>query len=381
MLLLLPQGGVVFCGQPRMAATRRAAPEEASSLEGLPPHVRAFYTQTLAVRANGFPSGKDADAQNPPPSDEALSRPQMGRSLLVFTTSFAIPQRLPSLLLPANVLQCHRRRCRWQDIKLYAGGTVHAALQSNARLCRALQLPDVANLFSTLYRLAKGAGEGGSTSAYVVEVLGPVLGQTVRQLQTTRQPFWAGVAVCCLLLPRVVDDRRGFELPTSLPQYNTCLDVVRLTERVLYVVKVHPLMCEARLVRMALERQLGMHESASPLHSAPVAARHEPVTVCAVCSLSLQRQTLETAPKDVLLAPNLQSGRRKANTLYSSLNCSTYRQQLLTRGVQAGPNSEGCLVVQCIRCGHGGHVEHITSWWADPSVRGCPSGCDCMCTY
>ncbi|CCW64349.1 unnamed protein product [Phytomonas sp. EM1] len=43
--------------------------------------------------------------------------------------------------------------------------------------------------------------------------------------------------------------------------------------------------------------------------------------------------------------------------------------------------AEGCLVVQCARCGHGGHVAHIRAWWRHPKVTGCPKGCDCKCIY
>jgi hypothetical protein len=41
---------------------------------------------------------------------------------------------------------------------------------------------------------------------------------------------------------------------------------------------------------------------------------------------------------------------------------------------------EGALLVQCLFCGHGGHVAHVHQWWQQ--YASCPVGtCKCECRY
>lgn len=42
---------------------------------------------------------------------------------------------------------------------------------------------------------------------------------------------------------------------------------------------------------------------------------------------------------------------------------------------------KGSLILQCTRCGHGGHVDHVSNWWKYSPVQQCPQGCGCHCSY
>jgi hypothetical protein len=33
----------------------------------------------------------------------------------------------------------------------------------------------------------------------------------------------------------------------------------------------------------------------------------------------------------------------------------------------------------CSQCGHGGHIDHVNSWFKE--ISRCPAGCDCLCTF
>lgn len=42
---------------------------------------------------------------------------------------------------------------------------------------------------------------------------------------------------------------------------------------------------------------------------------------------------------------------------------------------------KGSLGLQCVWCGHGGHVDHIMKWWKETRIPQCPEGCGCRCQY
>lgn len=56
------------------------------------------------------------------------------------------------------------------------------------------------------------------------------------------------------------------------------------------------------------------------------------------------------------------------------------------KGSSEGPQRivsvrKGSLILQCTRCGHGGHVDHVFNWWKHSPVQQCPQGCGCHCSY
>ncbi|CCW70978.1 unnamed protein product [Phytomonas sp. Hart1] len=409
--VLLPQGGIMAW----MCAAKVSEKDEKAD------HFESFYA--------GTPSEEEEKLTNTTPVPAFNNAARGLHTRILFTTVFPSGKRLPSLLLPSLVLRAKGQRCRWRDIHLYpsnAGssssssennisGLMHTAavaLRANAKLCRHLRLPKVANLLSVLYQLSRdipignAPGDGfipddsnpGGNSVihtYFREVLVPVLVRTVRALQKARQPFWAGVAVCCLLLPSTlgVDKNKSINshivkgggapaMTSFLCDSKECTAVVALVERVFHLADCQTQMCEAGRVRRALEREerkeilrrirelrieggmriigsgWGSHFTMdSPTIPRCSCVRHAPIYNCAMCDLPLQ--SCHRLPDN-------------------GEETQTEKVDMKPRG---GPSVEGCLVVQCARCGHGGHVEHIQAFWRNPKVNCCPKGCDCKCIY
>ncbi|CAC9494798.1 conserved hypothetical protein [Leishmania infantum JPCM5] len=479
MAVLLPQGDVAVLGTPMPARRARHG------------------VSTTTAGSNGDGSG--ATALRPPfrrlplclrhiyagPQDADGTEKMRAGTVVSCTSQFELGKALPSYVLPAHVLGT-MYKCGWDSVRLFSGKTANATLHANAKLAKALRLPDVSDLLQVLRRLAKNVGTPSTGVLYVGVVLWPALMETVRALRDRRLPFWAGLAVCSLLLPGVlqqVDSGRQAEpgsggrsgrgrVPVSILPADSdqpavggnppsqlrrrhlaeLIEVVSFTERVLAVAQEHTLLCEVRLVRFSLQRLLpllqrgevcGHHRVSAAddriataahtclIHSdpskctaacapagllplAPLVASsaemcrrvHAPISVCAVCGLSLLRNTVTHADVSgsgsatAASAPLTEmrhrshaaaSVERDSDTLRRKKDRDDGRPVDGTASSKSGPEAtratprtlreEGCLVVQCARCGHGGHVEHISSWWNDPTVRCCPKGCDCRCVY
>ncbi|TPP48854.1 hypothetical protein CGC20_26365 [Leishmania donovani] len=446
MAVLLPQGDVAVLGTPMPARRARHG------------------VSTTTAGSNGDGSG--ATALRPPfrrlplclrhiyagPQDADGTEKMRAGTVVSCTSQFELGKALPSYVLPAHVLGT-MYKCGWDSVRLFSGKTANATLHANAKLAKALRLPDVSDLLQVLRRLAKNVGTPSTGVLYVGVVLWPALMETVRALRDRRLPFWAGLAVCSLLLPGVlqqVDSGRQAEpgsggrsgrgrVPVSILPADSdqpavggnppsqlrrrhlaeLIEVVSFTERVLAVAQEHTLLCEVRLVRFSLQRLLpllqrgevcGHHRASAAddriataahtclIHSdpskctaacapagllplAPLVASsaemcrrvHAPISVCAVCGLSLLRNTRDS---DTLRRKKDRDDGRPVDGTASSKSGPE-----ATRATPRTLREEGCLVVQCARCGHGGHVEHISSWWNDPTVRCCPKGCDCRCVY
>ncbi|KAG5477587.1 hypothetical protein CUR178_05292 [Leishmania enriettii] len=406
---------------------------------------------------------------------------------VICTSQFELGKALPSYVLPAHVLGT-AYKCEWDNVRFFSDKTPDAALHANAKLAKALRLPDVSDLLQVLRRLAKNVGTPSTGMLYIGEVLWPALMETVRVLRDQRLPFWAGLAVCSLLLPgllqKVDGDRPAGSdfgersdcgcVPVSILLADSAqptvggepraqlrrrhlaqlIEVVSFTERVIAVAREHTLLCEVRLVRFSLQRGLllsrrdevcehsgpsaGANRMSTAAHvglthgdrskfsvgcasavlvpiapllvkSAEMCRRlHAPISVCAVCGLSLLRNTVTHADVSgsgsaaaAAAAAPLTDTRHYSHTAALATSgpdtlqrkkdgdddrCAdgTASPRNGTEAVRATPRmwrEEGCLVMQCARCGHGGHVEHISSWWNDPTVRCCPKGCDCRCIY
>nr|CAJ2474833.1 unnamed protein product [Leishmania braziliensis] len=386
------------------------------------------------------------------------------------TSQFELGKVLPSYVLPAHVLGT-AYKCEWDNVRLFSGKTVDATLHANAKLAKALRLPDVCDLLQVLRRLAKNVGTPSTGMLYVSEVLWPALMETVRVLRDERLPLWAGMAVCSLLLPSVlqqVDSGRQVEpggsggsgrghIPVSiLRAYTTestvggkppvqlhrrhlaeLIEVVSFTEQTLAVAREHTLLCEVRLVRFSLQRALlllqrdgacGHYRTGAPADwmatraqtylghgdssnspsdcaaaaliplaplmgsSAEMCRRvHAPISICAVCGLSLLCSTVthpdtsgsgSAAPLTEMRCRSrtAASATSDSDTLHRAKDGEKGGSEAVRAALRTW-RAEGCLIVQCARCGHGGHVEHISSWWNDPTVRCCPKGCDCRCVY
>lgn len=503
--VLLPLGDVAVCGGgppasmgpvPRRTATGGAANAAASVVTGggaaAPPAAPATTATGCAAEAKlsdkqlarlphclvplyeHMRRWADADAAAaagckavaPSSSPQSPSRASAPRGTIIsVTTQFTRGKVLPTLLLPAHVLGSVYR-CDWDDVRLFAGQSAEAALHTNAKLAKALRLPDVSDLLQVLRRLAKNVGRTTTGVVYLGEVLWPTLMQAVQVLRSSRQPLWAGVAVCALLLPSVLEEdaQRGpvavgggssgsagrSVMPTAglgprgddgnaaaaagvgggfdasgrgghpsrrwQHTFAELIDVVAYTERVLAIAQEYTLLCEARLVRCALQRgqeQLThttntlarlSQAAATRLYEPPVLPLelcrrlHAPISVCAVCGLSLLRNTVKqhdgaSPTAQAAAASSAEAkGRRDAHKdpasgTHTAVDHDTYSAAAVAARVAAARRSvqtrgaEGCLVVQCARCGHGGHVEHMSSWWNDPTVHCCPKGCDCICEY
>ncbi|KAG5500259.1 hypothetical protein JIQ42_04594 [Leishmania sp. Namibia] len=479
--VLLPLGNVAVSGTPM--PPRRARNEVSSTTPG----------------RDGDGSG--TASPRPPPrrlplclryiyegrQDGDLVEKTRAGTAVICTSQFKPGKALPSYVLPAHVLGT-AYKCEWDNVRFFSGKTPDAALHANAKLAKALRLPDVSDLLQVLRRLAKNVGTPSTGVLYIGAVLWPALMETVRVLRDQRLPFWAGLAVCSLLLPDVLQKVDGDRpagpdfgersdcgcVPVSILPADSAqptvggepraqlrrrhlaelIEVVSFTEQVIAVAREHTLLCEVRLVRFSLQRGLLLSQrdevcgqggpsaaanrmstaahvglthgnrskfsagcaSAVLIPIAPLLATsaemcrrlHAPISVCAICGLSLLRNTVTHAD----VSGSGSAAAAAAAAPLTEMRHYSHTAALVTSGPDtlqrkkdgdgdrcadgtASPRSgteavraalrmwreEGCLVVQCARCGHGGHVEHISSWWNDPTVRCCPKGCDCRCIY
>ena len=236
--------------------------------------------------------------------------------------------------------------------------------------------PVIAPLFHSLAACLEGAIRDAGRS-YLKTVLAPTLVNVVWAMLQRREPFWAGVCVCCVLLPGILGTKRDWLDLGLLPmQLASVVDVVTFVFR-LYGDPVRSL--EAATVSEALEmahrRGLLSTSSSSPSiggdfspssgasASGPSGAVqalsrnssfslfHKPISCCVICSQALQRTTR------------------------AKLRGGTF-PQLDSEDLP----DEGSLIVQCLSCGHGGHVNCIQQWQAQR--RGCAVGtCGCECRY
>jgi hypothetical protein len=407
--------------------------------------------------------------QQPLPPEQQQRRPAaLPGTLLGCTSQFVRGTVLPSYLLPSHILGS-LYRCEWDDVRVFTSKSPGAALHANAKLAKALHLPDVSDLLQVLRRLTKNVGTSSTGKLYIGEVIWPTLMETVRVLRSARLPFWAGLAVCSLLLPSVLEQEEeqqhdagkvssgmsrratvcsigvlpavsstaeggtgGVDVAAAAVRrlrqdFAEMIQVVTYVERVLAVAREYTLLCETRLVRCALQRGQQQllpqgcakrgeqeHESSGSATSACVLPEppvqmcrrlHAPISVCAVCGLSLLRNTVKHGAaagggtgSGVSGGESKELGQTSATASPAAKHSSEYPT---SKGTHVDPVSaatagetrpmgsaslqtrcaEGCLVVQCARCGHGGHVEHMSSWWNDPTVHCCPKGCDCICEY
>lgn len=515
LAVLLPLGDVAVCGSALAGGGGAAAATSVVGLGGVSGGGGGGGTNVTAAatrRANGSGSGacaakttvslasairldrvpvcllplyelaqRTGDGEPSPTQQQQQQRPDQSQrrlaaapgTLLSCTSQFVRGRVLPSFLLPARLLGS-AYKCEWDDVRFFTGKSADVALHANAKLAKAMRLPDVSNLFQVLRRLAKGVCTSNDGTLYLGEVLWPALIETVRVLRSARLPFWAGVAVCSLLLPSVLEQddaqqrqrdgaaaggfvstsvHRGAVLLTSLTavaqgqgelgaaalvrrwqrSFAELIQVVTYAERVLAVAQEYTLLCEARLVRCVLQREQQQLPLRSPSRSnaavdegknasphskdeerdrqlnpplqaasadeqtwasacAPLALPaemcrrlHAPISVCAVCGLSLLRNTIKHTGVATTAAASV--GRGEGTEVMAgrvsraaSPTAAAAKHAMVQSSLQAR-RAEGCLVVQCARCGHGGHVEHMSSWWNDPTVHCCPKGCDCICEY
>ncbi|KPA79683.1 hypothetical protein ABB37_05460 [Leptomonas pyrrhocoris] len=466
LAVLLPQGDVAVCGRVPSAGGGGGAGGAAPARRGV------TSTSTTATKAgvatvplDSVPlcllplyepvknsrDGEAATGTQRQPS-ELPRRAAIPGTLLGCTSQLMRGHVLPSFLLPSHVLGSPYK-CEWDDVRLFTGKSADAALHANAKLAKALHLPHVSDLLQVLRRLAKSVATSATDAFYLEEVLWPALMETVGVLRSARLPFWAGMAVCSLLLPSVLEQEEGTTqqqrrqrrggtrgvmppLPPPAPsmegrkekgsrarslrrwqqRFAELIAVVTYTERVLAVAQEYTLLCETRLMRCALQRgQQLLHDScrsmeerrqgsssqttaAATVSSAcafpalPVEAcrrLHAPLSVCAVCGLSLLRNTVkQNAAATATVSGGGGEGRGLARTPATVSPTGKEAEGLTAKTTHAAVHAalqerraEGCLVVQCARCGHGGHVEHMSSWWNDPTVHCCPKGCDCICEY
>ncbi|KAK7194543.1 hypothetical protein NESM_000371600 [Novymonas esmeraldas] len=445
MALLLPVGDVALCGAPSPLSRRARDSRRAEAAAAAAAAATSGREGDAVAVATSHPRRRRLTAclQQFYDADAAAAAVVVAR-----VTQFSQGTVLPSYVLSAHVLGTPYR-CAWADVQLFRGRTAEAALHACAKLAKALRLPHVSDIAQVLRRLATNVGTPCTGVLYIGAVVWPTLLEAVRVLRREeRLPFWAGLLTCSLLLPGVLrrhpqqqqqqqqgdgvapaaaalDGRGGRgRVPVSIvpandasgvqavPQRRRHLteltEVVAFAERVFGLAGEHTLVCEARLVRLGLQRglQLLVHgggvagavpsvgrthvdvaatgaaadgDGSSMTAAAGMCRRlHAPIRTCAVCGLSLLHNTIITradAAGD--------GARHGSNAAAAAANDTdpSLDGVAAVRATLRARQAEGCLVVQCARCGHGGHVEHISNWWSDPTVRCCPKGCVCRCVY
>ncbi|KAH9599565.1 hypothetical protein LSM04_006366 [Trypanosoma melophagium] len=335
-------------------------------------------------------------------------------------TSFSsngINEVLPSLVVPKNLL--HTEIYRMNDVCLCAEDPA-TALKKNIRICRGRkELHGVLNAFRMLRQLVKGASPH-APSLYTVQLLAPALHEVVKALQLLQQPFWAGVAICCFTLPSLLNDR-----PILLDLASLLIDPVEghrcvsLVSTVFSIVDSPIQFREAEIAKKAIEnlycdtkpylnfpykpisdgntdgRGVGScsHSSSNSnrkvkmQNNSSVLTGHPPITECAVCRLPLPHLPTEIGVHDHSdnggVDNSVSSSCCSSSNIGSGIKCGNNTVGTVDKGdspLSCG-NEDGCITLQCSRCGHGGHVDHILAWWDDSNVRCCPMGCDCLCIY
>lgn len=406
--IFLPQGSIAVWGTPRFQRTD--LDDDGAVAGGVPTWESQHLSLSLQWLSRPAPPAK----ANRPSFALTPPRPINGPCLSLMTV-FAAGQPLPSLVMPSHVLHS-LYRCDWSAVHLYTGTNAGAALQANAKLAKALRLPHISDVLNSLRRLSWNSGEATTTgNLYFQEMVWPALVTVVQLLRRQGEAFWAGVAVCSLLCPSVLQDRGGWILSAEavhtetaapnlldaflfdkakiaaevhwLRQIADLIDAVRYVEEVLFLAGEYTQMTEARLVRRALERCSSAVHCAPPNEEGIARTKeidtgvqrnipedsfrryHAPISICAVCGLALMKNVKVQLPRAAVAADVTISGYTAGSAAAAVVHSVECRQR------------EGCLVVQCARCGHGGHVQHIISWWTDPMVQGCPKGCACNCMY
>ncbi|CBH09837.1 hypothetical protein, conserved [Trypanosoma brucei gambiense DAL972] len=284
---------------------------------------------------------------------------------------------LPSLLAPENIL--HTKKYTMNDVCLY-DDKPHSALCKNAHITRnAKALRGVSLTFRTLSHIVKGALVAQTPLLCARKLLIPALAQSVEAMQAQRQPFWAGVVVCCVVLPSILSEEPAFpDIAKHLIHPVECYRCVSVVSHVFFTMDQSVKFREVELVMSAIEdaycnaalnQQLHMASRSSPINAYGDSGSGGPGTVGA---------------KDKYLSP----------ALLPADTCAICGLSLLPGGQGHGsggaeggatppPSSKrnGCLILRCIYCGHGGHMSHIMAWWNDQSVHRCPRGCNCVCVY
>ncbi|RNF23309.1 uncharacterized protein Tco025E_02836 [Trypanosoma conorhini] len=386
--VFMPRGDVIAWGMRRLPRSTMNSEEEADG-EAAPGTTQPQILQAessgvvphnCGVGWSGYRTGYMEAAgqhgyhsQHPPHHCDQHSRRAQQALRMTSVRSDLSGAVLPSLLVPSNVLRTDAYELN--DVCLYAENPA-AALCLNARISRdGKMLNSVSNLFLMLRHLVKGVSPHASLR-YALQLLVPALHELVKALQKQRRPFWAGVAICCLLLPAVLNDRpTPFDLTAHLIDPVESYRCVSLVAMIFAAVGSNNKFREAELARDAIMSAYRAKQLPQPLASttgeraacagggdAVVHASHLPITECAVCGLPLLRGT-RRGPGGVAASA-------------STSNSATSDDALLLPA-----KNEGCIVVQCAYCGHGGHVAHIIAWWEDKNVSCCPMGCDCRCVY
>nr|CCD11905.1 unnamed protein product [Trypanosoma congolense IL3000] len=299
---------------------------------------------------------------------------------------------LPSLLVPENVL--HTRKYGFDDICLCAEDP-SAALCRCSRIAReGRSLKKVSNMFRMLRHLMKGSLSSSTPALCAQKLLVPALDRVVMSLQNEKRYFWAGIAVCCVVLPSLLSNRLVF--PDIVKQLINPMECYRCVEVVVYVLSTMglPVKChEAVLAKTAIEK--AYHTSAAvrrwplsdyssshgTLHAEPyggsflntskmmcLAAGLPAAAECSVCGLASSREVKKkiSSSGGAGNAPDRGGTGNNGNDIDESV--------VLNR-------RDGCLILNCIYCGHGGHLAHIIAWWSIHGVLHCPKGCNCACVY
>ncbi|KAG8345205.1 hypothetical protein TRVL_03969 [Trypanosoma vivax] len=286
---------------------------------------------------------------------------------------------LPSMIVSRNLLSSKGHGVG--DICLYAGNPSDS-LRINAHLTRGdASLLAVSNAFRVLYSIVKSVTSAPAPPLCARQLIATTLNETLTSLQARGKSFWAGVVACCILLPSITSDRPVLPgLVGCLVDPARCYLCVSVVAHVFSVLGYAVKLREAQLTQKAIWdghstlvvntswKAFGVNFSAisksareteaeisSDQKKMQASPNHQAVTECAVCGLALQRPG---QPED--------GNSVSSNHLWPSPHINKWN---------AG------IVVQCLRCGHGGHLAHMMAWWKEKTMGCCPKGCKCTCIY
>ncbi|KEG09383.1 hypothetical protein DQ04_05311020 [Trypanosoma grayi] len=400
--IFMPHGGVLAWGLWWSAEDNRSDAEMSAEVTAGSARMPSFSTIRSGVSSyrtggavNRSHTGSTESAEPQGTYSQQQQRPRQKCQALRMTTARGggVPGTvLPSVLVAANIL--HTEVYQLSDVCLCDDDPCEA-LRKNARICReGKALRGVSTALRVLRHIVKGASPH-ATSLYALQLAAPALHEVVKAMQAQRQPFWAGVAICCLMLPAILSDRPLLlDLAPHLIDPVECYRCVTLVATVFSVVGAAIKFREAEVAKKAIENAYRASKLPTPVAcgggsrsgggstttvdgsdgcnsknknnngGAAAPEGHPPITECAVCGLLLLRNTT-----------------RPVTTAFS---CGTADIDDSVGGCRVSlrfASEDGCLTVQCARCGHGGHLAHIIAWWDDESVRCCPKGCNCLCIY
>jgi hypothetical protein len=221
----------------------------------------------------------------------------------------------------------------------------YRTLHSNAQLAE--QQGDIfsAQVLRTVSHIACG-GREGHTGSYGSVVVAPLVTRSVRLLAENGRPFWAGVLVCCVVLPPLLGVKKTW-LSLSLPA--GLGGSVKLVSRQYELVGDPVKAKEARIVYEHLTGTLFQGTSIStPCMSSPPSSTG---------GYALHGQSALLCPIEV---------------------CAVCGRRFPVREADV----KGHVVVQCLRCGHGGHQGHMMQWRSRYGSK-CPLECgECeQCLY